>query len=91
MERVAVSGRVTGGWDVLPVVANVSCQFAPVSRWTVSPDINSRQTGGRRHGFWAVTPSWPMHWADLFERAADNETTVDAVRDTLTRHRGDDD
>jgi len=32
-----------------------------------------------------------MHWADLFERAADNETTVDAVRDTLTRHRGDDD
>jgi len=29
-----------------------------------------------------------MHWADLFERATDSETTVEAVRERLSRRRG---
>jgi len=28
-----------------------------------------------------------MDWADLFERATDNETTVERVRATLATHR----
>ena len=32
-----------------------------------------------------------MTWATLFERAADYQTTVDAVRMTLDEHRAEDD
>jgi len=28
-----------------------------------------------------------MHWADLFERASEHETTVDAVRESLANRR----
>ena len=28
-----------------------------------------------------------MHWADLFERATDYETTVETIRDCLGDHR----
>ena len=32
-----------------------------------------------------------MTWATLFERAADHQTTVDAVRASLDEHRAEDD